>query len=228
MKVSVVIPALNEEDAIIHVLREIPRDAVSETIVVDNGSRDRTALVAKGLGAKVVREDRRGYGWACLAGLRALDSTAEVVVFLDGDHSDYPDELGRLLEPIETGGADLVIGSRVLGKAERGSLTPQQRFGNKLACFLIYRVWGKRFTDLGPFRAIRRSALDQLKLCDKTFGWNVEMQIKAIRKGLRISEVPVDYRRRIGKSKISGTFSGTIRAGWKILAGILQYSRVSF
>ena len=223
MKVSVIIPVYNEEQALPLVLHELPRARVSEVIVVDNGSTDRTACVAQAAKAKVVREPRRGYGRACQAGLRAVAADSEVVVFLDGDHSDYPEDLPALLLPIERDEADVVIGSRVLGQAAPGSLTPQQRFGNWLACSLIALRVRRRFTDLGPFRAIRRARLMELGVRDPTFGWNVEMQLKALKGGLRIVEVPVRYRPRIGRSKISGTISGTIRAGLKIIGTILRY-----
>lgn len=223
MKVSVIIPAYNEEAALPRVLQEISRKDVSQLIVVDNGSTDRTFSVAQAAGATVVWEPRRGYGQACQSGFRALAGDAEVVVFLDGDHSDYPEDLPALLSPIERDEADLVIGSRVLGHALPGSLTPQQRFGNWLACRLIAWRWGRRFTDLGPFRAIRREALERLALRDRRFGWNVEMQVKALRANLRIVEIQVRYRPRIGRSKISGTIIGTIRAGIGILGTIFMY-----
>jgi len=187
--------------------------------VVDNGSTDGTAQVAAEIGAQVVSEPTPGYGRACLAGMAALGSDIDTIVFLDGDHSDYPEEIPMLLAPIERGEADLVIGSRV-ARAQRGSLTLPQRFGNRLACFLIHRLFGVRYTDLGPFRAIRRDALERLKMQDQGFGWTVEMQAKAARHRLRTGEVPVRYRRRIGRSKISGTISGTIRAGTAILSTI--------
>jgi len=222
MKVSVIIPVYNEEQALPLVLHELPRARVSEVIIADNGSTDRTACVAQAAKAKVVSEPRRGYGRACQTGLRAVAPDSEVVVFLDGDHSDYPEDLPRLLAPIEQGVADLVIGSRVLGQAAPRSLTPQQRFGNWLACSLIALRFRRRFTDLGPFRAIRRARLLELGVRDPTFGWNVEMQLKALQAGLRIIEVPVRYRPRIGRSKISGTIAGTIRAGLKIIGTILR------
>lgn len=223
MRVSVIIPVYNEERALPEVLSEFPRSHVSEIIVVDNGSTDRTFAVAQQANVKVVFEPRRGYGQACQAGLRALKPDAEVVVFLDGDHSDYPEDLPHLLAPIAHGAADVVIGSRVLGIAEPGALLPQQRVGNWLACRLIAWRFGRRFTDLGPFRAIRRAALDRLRLQDPTFGWNVEMQVKALKQNLNIVEVPVRYRPRIGQSKISGTVGGTARAGLAILGMILRH-----
>lgn len=220
--VSVIIPALNEEQALPHVLREIPRDRVAEVIVVDNGSTDRTAEVAASCGARVVREARRGYGAACLRGIAALPPNTDVVVFLDADHSDDPCDLPRLLAPIEEGRADLVIGSRTLGAREPGSLMPHQVAGNRLATFLVSLLFRKRYTDLGPFRAIRRDLLDLLEMKDLDFGWTIEMQVKAVRRGLRVLEVPVRYRRRIGVSKISGTVAGTARAGWTIIWTIVR------
>jgi hypothetical protein len=190
---------------------------------VDNGSTDDTSVVARGLSARLVREDRLGYGSACLAGIAALEpAPPEVVVFLDGDYSDHPEELPRLLDAI-TAGADLVIGSRMLGEVEPGALLPQARIGNALACILIRMFYGHRYTDLGPFRAIRWDALRRLDMQDTNFGWTAEMQVKAVRKRLAISEVPVSYRRRVGISKITGTLSGTLKAGWKILWTIGRY-----
>ena len=215
---GVIIPALNEEDAIGKVIEAVP-DWVDYIVVADNGSRDQTSEVARNSGARVVREDERGYGAACLAGLQALPSS-DIIVFLDGDYSDYPEDMEELIAPILTGGADMVIGSRVLGGAERGSLTPQQVFGNWLATRLIRLLWGARFSDLGPFRAIRDDALRKLEMEDRNFGWTVEMQVKAAKAGLKFAEVPVRYRQRIGVSKVSGTMSGTIKAGTKILSVI--------
>ena len=223
MRTAVVIPVFNERDSLPLVVGAIPRDRVDEVVVVDNGSTDDTPLVARGLPVRLVREDRRGYGSACLAGIAALTaSPPDVVVFLDGDFSDHPEEMPALLEAVAAG-ADLVIGSRTRGQREPGALLPQARFGNALACFLIRVLYGHRYTDLGPFRAIRWAALEKLGMEDRTFGWTVEMQIKALRKGLRVAEVPVSYRRRVGVSKITGTLSGTIRAGWKILWTIAKY-----
>lgn len=223
MNVSVVIPAYNEEAALPRVLTELPRALAGDVVVVDNGSTDRTFAVAQAAQAKVVFEPRRGYGRACQAGLRAIAPESEAIVFLDADHSDYPEDLPSLLAPLERNEADLVIGSRILGHADPGSLTPQQRLGNWLACRLIGLRFHRRFTDLGPLRAIRRRALAALALRDPTFGWNVEMQMKALKAGLRVVEVPVRYRARIGQSKISGTVTGTIRAGAKILFTIARY-----
>jgi glycosyltransferase involved in cell wall biosynthesis len=194
-------------------------------IVVDNGSTDRTAQVARAHGAQVVHEPHRGYGSACLAGMAALAPDVTVVAFMDGDGSDDPADLPRLLEPIVRGDADMVLGSRVLGERETGALTPQQRFGNALATVLLRALHGARYSDLGPFRAIRREALDRLGMRDTSFGWTVEMQIKAARHGLRVQEIPVHYRkRRAGQSKISGTLRGTISAGAKITWTIFRYS----
>lgn len=225
-KVVVIIPALNEQDAIVRVLADIPRGLADEVIVVDNGSEDATPQRAAQAGARVLSEPRRGYGQACLTGIGALPADAQYVVFVDGDYSDYPDEMRSLVTPLLEGRADLVIGSRVLGEREPGALLPQARLGNALATFLIRRLYGVTYTDLGPFRAIRREALDRLGMVDRDFGWTVEMQVKAARLGLRAIEVPVRYRRRhAGTSKVTGTLSGTVRAGWTILRTIFRYAR---
>jgi glycosyltransferase involved in cell wall biosynthesis len=224
--VDVVIPALDERDSLPLVLRDLPRDRVRTVVVVDNGSRDGTGAVAAGLGAIVVHEPRRGYGRACLTGLAHLaPCPPDVVAFLDADYSDHPDELLRLLAPLEAGRADLVIGSRVLGTRERGALLPQARAGNLVAAFLIRALYGMPVTDLGPFRAIRWESLASLAMADPDFGWTAEMQVKAARRGLRTVEVPVSYRRRVGVSKITGTVGGTLRAGWKILYIVLRHWR---
>ena len=222
MRISVVIPALNEADALPNVLRDLPWDRLEQVIVVDNGSTDATAEVARAGGADVVHEPRRGYGQACLTGIAALRRT-DVVVFVDADYSDHPDQLDEVVAPILAGKADMVIGSRSLGEAEAGALTPQQRWGNALAVALIRWLYRVRYTDLGPFRAIRADALRTLRMRDTSYGWTVEMQVKAARQRLRTTEVPVRYRRRIGVSKISGTIRGTILAGWFILTTIARY-----
>lgn len=224
MRVSVIIPVFNERDSLPLVVRDVPRPPVSEIVVVDNASTDGTDRIARDLPVRVIREERRGYGSACLAGVAALESSPpDVLVFLDGDYSDHPEELPRLLEAIE-GGAELVIGSRTLGQREKGALLPQARFGNLLACFLIRLLFGHRYTDLGPFRAIRWSAYQRLGMADRDFGWTCEMQVKALRAGLVTAEVPVSYRRRVGVSKITGTVFGTLRAGYKILWTIARYA----
>jgi glycosyltransferase involved in cell wall biosynthesis len=220
--ISVIIPAVDEEEAIDLVLREIP-PVVSEVVVVDNGSRDRTAEVARAAGARVVLESRRGYGQACLAGIAAAPD-AEVLVFLDGDHSDYPGQLVDLLVPILAGEADLVIGSRQLGRRERGAHPFHAVLGTRVCVGLMNLLIGTDATDLGPFRAVTAVGLRRLDMQDRNFGWTVEMQIKAARAGLRVREVPVDYRPRIGRSKVSGTVSGTIWAGSKILGTILRHA----
>ncbi|HET7497713.1 MAG TPA: glycosyltransferase family 2 protein [Candidatus Eisenbacteria bacterium] len=221
MIVDAVIPALDEEASIGGVLRSLPAGLLRRVVVCDNGSRDHTAEEARSRGALVVREERRGYGSACLRALAALRTDPpDAVLFLDADGSDDPSEAPALIEPIASGRADLVIGSRTLGRREPGALTPQARFGNWLATGLIRLFYGARWTDLGPFRAVRWDALQRLGMRDPDFGWTVEMQVKAARAGLRGMEVPVRYRRRIGRSKISGTLSGTVRAGVKILGTI--------
>ncbi|WP_345236685.1 glycosyltransferase family 2 protein [Hymenobacter saemangeumensis] len=227
-RVSVIIPAHNEADAIGLVLAEIPAGLVQEVVVVDNNSTDNTSAAAAAAGATVLREPRPGYGYACLAGMAhcyaaPIVPVPDIIVFLDGDHSDYPADLPDLLAPLLRGEADLVIGSRALGQRESGALLPQQVFGNWLATRLLRLRYGGQFTDLGPFRAVRTTALQQLGMADKTYGWTVEMQIKAARQGLRIVEVPVRYRRRIGTSKVSGTIRGTLGAGYKILWTIYRY-----
>jgi glycosyltransferase involved in cell wall biosynthesis len=223
--IDVVIPALNEEASLPLVLADLPRPPVRRVVVADNGSRDGTARVAREGGAEVVTAARRGYGSACLAGLDHLRRTGppDVVVFVDADYSDHPGELPRLVAPILTGEADLVIGSRVLGEREPGALLPQARAGNLVACVLIRLFYGHRFTDLGPFRAIRWESLEEIGMSDPDFGWTAEMQVKALRHGLRATEVPVSYRRRVGASKITGTVSGTVRAGYKILWTVARH-----
>ena len=223
--IDVIIPAFNEEMSIGKVLEDLPGALLRHVIVVDNASTDGTAGVAATAGATVVAAPRRGYGSACLAGITYLarfDELPHIVVFLDADYSDHPDELPQLVAPLRRGEADLVVGSRVLGRREPGALMPQARFGNWLATCLIRALYGVPMTDLGPFRAILWDRLVGLKMCDPDFGWTVEMQVKAARAGLVYHEVPVSYRKRIGTSKISGTVSGSLRAGWKILYTIFR------
>ena len=233
LSVGVVIPARDEREAIARVLADIPKRfaggrqihaVVDQVVVVDNGSTDDTAARAEEAGAEVVGEPRKGYGQACQAGIAALGE-CDVVVFLDGDYSDHPEEMARLLTPIWSDRADLVVGSRVLGRRQPGALPPQSRLGNLLATSLIRLLFGVSYTDLGPFRAISREALVELGMEDPDYGWTVEMQVKAAKKNLRIAEVPVSYRRRIGESKISGTLAGSFRAGLKILSTIYRHSR---
>lgn len=227
-RIGVIIPAHNEAQSIGLVLAEIPVGLVREVVVVDNASTDATSAEARAAGATVLAEPRPGYGHACLAGMayyfaQPAEQQPDIIVFLDGDHSDYPEEMPELLAPLLRGEADMVIGSRALGEREAGSLLPQQRFGNWLATRLLRLRYGGQFTDLGPFRAIRATALKGLGMLDQTYGWTVEMQIKAARQGLRTVEVPVRYRRRIGTSKVSGTVRGTLGAGYKILWTIYRY-----
>jgi hypothetical protein len=219
-RIAVIVPALDEEEAIGLVMAAIPA-WVDQVVVVDNGSTDGTAEVAESHGAMVVREDRRGYGAACLKGMESLDRP-DVVIFLDADFSEEPGEADLLVDPIIRGDADLVIGSRVLGSREPGAVPLQARLGNRLACILMRLFWNVRYTDLGPFRAIRYTSLKSLSMEDMDFGWTVEMQIKAALKGLRVMETPVRYRRRIGRSKISGTIRGALAAGAKILSTIFK------
>jgi glycosyltransferase involved in cell wall biosynthesis len=223
--VDVVIPALNEERALPYVLRDIPRPPVRRVVVADNGSTDRTAAFAAENGAEVVYEPERGYGAACLRALAHLDSDPpDIVVFLDGDYSDHPDELPSLVQPIVDGDAELVIGSRATGRAARGALSPQQRIGNAIASGALRMLYGVRYTDLGPFRAIRWDTLGRLQMRDRNYGWTVEMQIKAAQRRVPYCEVPVSYRRRIGVSKVSGTVRGSVSAGAKILWLLGRYA----
>lgn len=227
--IDVLIPAWNEEKALPFVLKGIPKEWVRQVIVCDNGSNDRTAEVAGAEGAIVVSQPERGYGNACLAGMRYLQNLPaskqpEIVVFLDGDFSDYPEELPKVVAPILNEGKDLVIGSRRQGGMEPGAMTATQRFGNWLAPFLIRLFYNYRFSDLGPFRAIRWDKLQALGMRDRNYGWTAEMQIKAARQKLNCAEVPVRYRKRAaGHSKVSGTFKGTILAGWKIIITVFKY-----
>ncbi len=221
-RISIVIPAYNEESSIGLVLDALPQEKLHEIIVVDNGSTDGTARVATQHGARVVEEKRKGYGSACLKGISELDSP-DIVVFVDGDFSDYPEEIVSLVDPIEKGDEDFVLGSRMILPESRMALLPQARYGNKLAVFLIRLFFKHTFTDLGPFRAIRYDSLRTIGMQDTNFGWTVEMQIKAVKNKLRIREVPVKYRERVGVSKITGTFSGTFKAGTKIIFTIFKY-----
>ncbi|HVC93114.1 MAG TPA: glycosyltransferase family 2 protein [Pirellulales bacterium] len=227
-RVVVIIPALNEEASLPLVLRDLPR--VGRVIVVDNGSTDATANVAAEGGATIAAEPQRGYGAACLRGMAVIEEAVaggapspRVVAFLDADYSDHPDLLPQLATPILEGRADFVLGSRMLGKREPGAMPAQSRFGNRLACVLMRFLFGARFTDLGPFRAISYQRLLELRMTDRNFGWTVEMQIKATRAKLRTLEIPVPYRRRVGQSKISGTLWGSVRAGYKILYLIVKH-----
>ncbi len=224
--IDVVIPAFNEEASLPLVLADIPRPPVRRVVVANNRSTDRTAEVAEEGGAEVVPAPIAGYGSACLAGLAHLRASGppEIVVFLDGDYSDHPEELPQVIAPILAGQADAVIGSRTLGQRERGALLPQARMGNLVACTLIRLLYRHRYTDLGPFRAMRWSALEQLGMKDPNFGWTAELQVKALRHGMTVVEVPVSYRKRVGVSKITGTVKGTFLAGYKILLTVFRYS----
>ena len=225
--VDVVIPAWNEELSIGNVVRDIDRTVVRHVFVVDNNSKDKTAQVAREAGATVVTETHQGYGAACLKGIAAangVDVPADIIVFMDADYSDYAEEMKFLLKPILDGEADMVIGSRARGSRERKSMTGPQVFGNWLATRMIRLFYGFTYTDLGPYRAIRLESLNALGMRDRDFGWTVEMQIRALKKQLKIAEVPVNYRRRIGVSKVSGTVKGTIMAGYKIITTILKHT----
>ncbi|GEO06620.1 glycosyl hydrolase [Adhaeribacter aerolatus] len=227
-RINVIIPAYNEEKSIQKVIRDIPATGIDDIIVVDNNSADNTFAAAAAAGATVLKEPRQGYGQACLTGIAyALNKPAshqpDVIVFLDGDYSDHPEELPQLVKPILENKADLVIGSRALGNRQQGAMTPQQIFGNWLATTLLKYLYGAHFTDLGPFRAIRTDKLVQLGMADRNYGWTVEMQVKAAKQKLRCVEVPVTYRKRIGFSKISGTVKGTFMAGYKIILTIFRY-----
>ena len=226
--INVIIPAYNEERSIAKVIKAIPAGYVQEVIVVNNNSTDATAKVATDAGATVLHEPAPGYGNACLKGIayaaaKPPASRPEIIVFLDGDFSDYPEEMPNLIKPILEGEADMVIGSRALGKREKGAMMPQQIFGNWLATTLLKCFYGARFTDLGPFRAIKLQTLLHLNMRDRTYGWTVEMQAKAARMQVKYTEVPVTYRCRIGTSKVSGTVKGTIMAGYKIIFTIFKY-----
>ena len=224
--IDVVIPAYNEERSLPLVLEALRGTPVRRIVVADNNSVDATATLAAEAGAIVVEAPRQGYGSACLEGIDYLrqNDPPSIVAFVDADFSDHPDELVEVVGPLVKGRADLVIGSRILGECEPGALLPQARVGNWIACLLIRVLYGHRFTDLGPFRAARWEALESLEMVDPDFGWTAEMQVKALRRGLRVVEVPVSYRRRLGVSKITGTVTGTVRAGYKIILTIFRYS----
>lgn len=226
-KVDVIIPAYNEEDSIGKVIADIPKSLVRNILVCNNGSTDKTAEVAAGAGAIVLDQPVKGYGSACLKGIayltsKDLNDQPDIVVFLDGDYSDHPEEMPELIVPIVNNNFDLVIGSRTLGRLEKGAMMPQQIFGNWLATTLIRFFYQYNFTDLGPFRAVKWTSLQQMEMADPNFGWTVEMQVKAARLKLKSTEIPVTYRRRIGVSKVSGTVKGTILAGFKILWTIFK------
>ncbi len=228
-KIDVLIPAWNEEEALPMVLVDLPKNWIRNVIVCDNGSTDRTAQVAHANGVHVISQPERGYGNACLAGMRYLQTLPsseqpDIVVFLDGDYSDYPDELPKVVAPILNDEIDMVIGSRRLGGMQPGAMTLPQRFGNWLAPLLIRWFYGQKFSDLGPFRAIRWDQLLAMQMEDKNFGWTVEMQVKAAKMKLRCAEVPVKYRKRAGgKSKVSGTIRGAFGAGVKIITTIFKH-----
>ena len=225
-KIKVIIPAFNEQDSIANVINDLP-NIVDEVIVVNNNSTDHTEINAKNAGATVLFENQKGYGYACLKGMEYIakkETKPDIIVFLDGDYSDYPVELTKLIEPILKDNIDFVIGARVKRLREQGSMTPQQIFGNWLATFLMKLFFNAKFTDLGPFRAIKYNKLLELNMEDKTYGWTVEMQLKAIKQKLSYREVPVSYKQRIGISKVSGTVKGSIFAGIKILGWIFKYS----
>ena len=225
MHTLVIIPAFNEARAIGRVIGDIPNTLVDEVVVVNNASTDETERNARAAGATVLSEPRQGYGYACLRGIEyAKTKQPDVIVFLDGDYSDHPDEMPRLVAPIRRGEADFVVGSRIRGETEPGAMLPQAQIGNRIACTLMRWIWGADYTDLGPFRAIRFRDLLALNMQDTTFGWTIEMQIKAVRAGLRIREVPVSYRKRVGVSKITGTISGTVKASAKILWTIGRFA----
>ena len=225
-RIIVIIPAFNEENGVGQVIAEIPKHLIHEIVVVNNASTDNTERIAREAGATVLREPIPGYGRACLKGIDYVKKSLnkpDIIVFLDADHSDYAEEISALVNPIIHDNVDLVIGSRALGDKEEGSMTPQQIFGNWLATQLLKLLYNVKFTDLGPFRAIKFSSLTELDMQDKTYGWTVEMQLKAAKKKMKCVEVPVRYRKRIGFSKISGTVRGTIMAGYKIISTIFKY-----
>ena len=222
--ISVVIPAFNEEKSIGKVISEIDKTIVKHIIVVNNNSTDKTHEIAKKHGAIVVFEKKKGYGYACLKGIeKTKELNTDIIVFMDGDYSDFPTEIKNIISPILHEEIDFVIGSRTIGEREKGSLTVQQIFGNWLATRLIKLFYRKSYTDLGPFRAIKATVLEDLKMRDKTYGWTIEMQIKIIIKKYKFKEIPVNYRNRIGVSKVSGTIKGTIFAGIKIIFAVFRY-----
>tara|TARA_R110002096_G_scaffold407290_2_gene605736 strand:+ start:5847 stop:6539 length:693 start_codon:yes stop_codon:yes gene_type:complete len=226
-KIVVIIPAFNEENAVGKVIRDIPKNLADEIIVVNNNSTDLTSEIAREAGATVLFEPKKGYGRACLKGMDYLQNQrtekTDIVVFIDADYSDYPEEMSKLVQPILSGKAQLVIGSRALGKREKGAMTIPQLFGNWLATNLMRIIYGAKFTDLGPFRAMDYKALLSLDMQDQTYGWTVEMQLKVAKQKMRYCEIPVNYRKRIGFSKISGTVKGTIMAGYKIISTLFKY-----
>ena len=224
--IVVIIPAFNEENSVGQVIGDIPKDFISEVIVVNNNSNDDTKLNAQKGGAIVLDEKRQGYGYACLKGIaytQEMINKPDIIVFIDADYSDFPEEMIALVQPIIEQDYDMVIGSRALGNRERGAMMPQQIFGNKLATSLLKIFYGIHYTDLGPFRAIKFDKLLELEMKDTTYGWTVEMQLKAAKKKMKVTEVPVNYRKRIGFSKVSGTFKGTVMAGYKIITTIFKY-----
>ena len=224
--IDIIIPAYNEENSVGKVVTDIPKSLVRNIIVVDNNSSDKTRIEAKKAGAKVLHEPNRGYGYACLKGIEYAahsEPKPDIIVFLDADYSDYPEQMDKLVNAIVYGDYDLVIGSRAIGKREKGSMTPQQIFGNRFATWLMKLIWKAEYTDLGPFRAIKFDKLIELNMQDKTYGWTIEMQLKAVKQNFKYCELPVNYRKRIGKSKVSGTVKGTIMAGYKIITSIFKY-----
>ena len=225
-KIVVIIPTVNEEESIVKVVSELPKSIISDVLVCNNGSTDQTEKVALAAGATVLNEERPGYGWACLKGMEfaaSMEVLPDIIVFIDGDYSYYPAELPLVIAPILEKNIDLVIGSRALGAKEKGSMTFPQRFGNWLATRLMRIFYGVRYTDLGPFRAIKYDKLVVLGMDDKTYGWTIEMQLKAAKQKLSYAEVAVNYKKRIGTSKVSGTIKGTIMAGYKIIFAIFKY-----
>lgn len=221
-RVSVIIPALNEQDSIELVIRDIPKHLVHEIIIVDNGSTDRTAEFARNAGSRVVRENLRGYGAACLKGIASANNP-DIIVFMDGDYSDYPEKLEQIITPLLKDEADLVIGSRVMENASARALPPHAYWGNKLTTWLINLLYHHHFSDVGPFRAITCEGLKKLDMRDTNYGWTVEMQVKAVIHGLTVVEIPVGYRKRIGTSKVSGTIAGSLKAGVKMLHTVFSH-----